>query len=315
MRTEYSPNARAKCQLCQIKISKGSWRVQLCVPNAHSASGTSTTWQSAHAQCYLRNVTDGAATRDTTQSMPFYGMLGVSADNGWKRAPELSFLTGDADAGRAVAAVVTAARASRLGDPVPSLAISLPTLALRECLTSAVAAAVDGTATIGSDETACLETVCLQHRLCGETAALMDTLEEAEDVLPRPEDDGDPLKGKFTQYSPNSAAHCRDCQCSLQQGAIRVGAHVFSSSSRHAGNSINYWCIECMCLKRSVQRNARLNPGQLGKALPGSELLQEGDILRICKLLGIPPPTAAAQAAMADGSKRVSRSGRQFGSW
>jgi hypothetical protein len=143
----------------------------------------------------------------------------------------------------------------------------------------------------------------------------MDTLEEAEDALPRPEDDGDPLKGKFTQYSPNSAAHCRDCQCSLQQGAVRVGAHVFSSSSRHAGNSINYWCIECMCLKRSVQRNARLNPGQLGKALPGSELLQEGDILRICKLLGIPPPTAAAQAAMADGSKRVSRSGRQFGSW
>lgn len=31
MRTEYSANARSKCQLCRLKIAKGAWRVQLAV--------------------------------------------------------------------------------------------------------------------------------------------------------------------------------------------------------------------------------------------------------------------------------------------
>jgi hypothetical protein len=69
--------------------------------------------------------------------------------------------------------------------------------------------------------------------------------------------------------APNSAAHCRDCQCRLNEGDVRVGAHVFSSSARHAGYGINYWCLECMCARPAIKRMARLNPTELEKVLPG----------------------------------------------
>lgn len=74
---------------------------------------------------------------------------------------------------------------------------------------------------------------------------------------------GGPLKSKFTQYSPNSAAHCRDCQSRIVEGDVRVGAHVFSSSSRHAGFSINYWYYYCVSFSFSLSSHFLLSPSPL----------------------------------------------------
>lgn len=94
-----------------------------------------------------------------------------------------------------------------------------------------------------------------------------------------------------------------------------MGAHVFSSSSRHAGDSINYWCLECMCARPAVRRMARLYPTELEKILPGADLLAEPDLQRTCTLLGIPLPDPAALSEQAKGRIRATRSGRKFNTW
>ncbi len=70
-----------------------------------------------------------------------------------------------------------------------------------------------------------------------------------------------------------------------------------------------------MCGKPTLQRLARIFPHELEKVLPGAELLSEADTARCCTLLGMPPPDIAALAALADGRRRNTRSGRKFGSW
>mmetsp|Transcript_53663 Transcript_53663/g.68918 ORF Transcript_53663/g.68918 Transcript_53663/m.68918 type:complete len:214 (-) Transcript_53663:103-744(-) len=155
---------------------------------------------------------------------------------------------------------------------------------------------------------------CLNKKITSRSENLLDICEASEADLPC-DDFGGKLKGKFTQYSPNSAAHCRDCQKLIENGDVRVGANVFSSSSRHAGFSINYWCLECMCVRPSIRRIARLYPTELEKILPGSELLSEPDIQRMCQLLRIPLPSATSLLDMNQARKRQTRSGRKFGSW
>ena len=113
----------------------------------------------------------------------------------------------------------------------------------------------------------------------------------------------------------NRMAHCRDCHQLLAEGLVRVGAHVFSSSSRHAGYSINYWCLDCMCARPGVRRMARLYPMEIAKVLPGAELLAEADLQRTCALLGMALPDPTALTALAAGRIRATRSGRKFNTW
>ena len=183
----------------------------------------------------------------------------------------------------------------------PGLDQLLPTAALRGCYSAAVATTIPGAGALEPADRDVLELVLLCKRLTKGATAALDGAELTEAAtLDQPANDhGDKLKGKFVQYSPNSRAHCRDCPDwatgLLKEGAIRVGASVFSSSSRHAGDSINYWCIECMCKRPAVQRMARLNPDALEKVLPGAELLAAPDVDRVCKLLKIPVPDPAAR--------------------
>lgn len=110
-------------------------------------------------------------------------------------------------------------------------------------------------------------------------------------------------------------AHCRGCHQLLAEETVRVGAHVFFSSSRHAGFSINYWCLECMCGRPAVRRMARLYPTEIEKVLPGAELLAAADLQRTCTLLGMALPDPAALTALAAGRIRATRSGRKFNTW
>jgi hypothetical protein len=114
---------------------------------------------------------------------------------------------------------------------------------------------------------------------------------------------------------PVSMASCRDCHQRILEGSPRVGAHVFSSSSRHAGYSINYWCLDCMCARPATRRMATLYPFELEKILPGSDTLQEEDLKRMCEKLGIATPNPALLAALAEGRNRTTRSGRKFNTW
>jgi hypothetical protein len=70
-----------------------------------------------------------------------------------------------------------------------------------------------------------------------------------------------------------------------------------------------------MCTKPSVRRQARLNPTELERILPGAVLLTAEDIRRVCELLGVPEPNEGQQAAHDAGRRRATRSGRRFGSW
>lgn len=367
--TELSPNARAKCQICKMKIDKDIWRASLAVPDPYSSSGR-VNIQYAHAACWMRNVSDGSpATRPTTQSMPYYG---TGTNDGWGSFPSLDFscqvrqcenvvrldlavlraltLQGRAIpmpeaapgsriltrtsarsfkaileyAGLSSALMQTLAAAVACCDPSDNLALgeALPTAGLQRAFAAVVSVALPGAETLEGTQRDCLHLFLLcGGRLSPRALALLDNSERAE--LARigageGSDDplkGDSLKGKFTQYSPNSRAHCRDCQALIVEGEVRVGASVFSSSSRHASESLNYWCLACMCAKPTLQRLARIYPTELGKVLPGAELLSEPDVARCCALLGMPPPDAAAVAALADGRRRATRSGRKFGSW
>jgi hypothetical protein len=331
--------------MCKVKIAKGAWRFQLLTPDIYRGHGL--TKQYGHAACYLRNVTDPA--KPSTQSASYWA---TSPENSWTKPPALTFPA--SDAGDAVVAAIAAGNLDQHRFEEQSLDQTLPTTELQDCFVGAVAAAVPGSDTLPNEERRVLELFCLHKRLVEQSASLLDALEKGEDSLPQPDNNGDPLKSKFTQYSPNSRAHCRDCQKLIQEGDVRVGAHVFSSSSRHAGYGINYWCLECMCAKASVKRTARLNAAEIDKILPGTkshtaslhcflrctasflhflhaqlslnpllvaiictgaELLSAPDVEIVCKLLGIPIPDPQAQAAMSNGRRRATRSGRKFGSW
>jgi hypothetical protein len=260
--------------------------------------------------------------------MPYWGA--GSPNSGWGSTPpwELTLpATPIGDAIRAVHAALTGSAwhglpsvAHAWSDEVAAnqpLDACLPTLEGHACLAAAVAAAMPGIETLGEKEREILQVICLRKkRLCTRTRRWLQELEAAEGgELDQPVDSGDPLRGKFTQYSPNSAAHCRDCQCRLEEGAIRVGAHVFSSSARHAATSINYWCLACMCARPSTRRQARLNPAELERILPGAALLSEQDVRRVCERLGVAAPDEGQRAAQATGRRRATRSGRKFGSW
>ena len=112
-----------------------------------------------------------------------------------------------------------------------------------------------------------------------------------------------------------SMAHCRDCQGRLVAGEVRVSANVFSSSARHAGYSINYWCLKCMCARPVVRRLSRLFPLEVDRILPGLSLLREEDLLAACGYLGIDVPDPAALAQFASNRVRSTRSGRKFNTW
>jgi hypothetical protein len=260
IRTEDSPNARAKCVMCKVKIAKGAWRFQLLTPDYYRDRGL--TKQYGHAACYLRNVT--APAKPSTQSTSYWAS---SPEKSWTKPPALMFPA--SEAGDAVVAAIASGNLDQHTFEDQSLHETLPTIALQDCFVAAVTAAVPGSDALRDQEREVLELFCLQKRLTDRSASLLDALEKEEDQLPQPENNGDPLKSKFTQYSPNSRAHCRDCQKLIEEGDVRVGAHVFSSSSRHAGNSINYWCLQCMCAKASVKRMARLNATEIDKVLPG----------------------------------------------
>lgn len=263
-----------------------------------------TTWKYAHAACFMRNCTDGAATRPSTQSMGYFDCPGYLLPGAWSQIPLLQ-LSSDEYYG------VLAAQTALLPTDDPDLNTALPTPALRTRLAAAVAVALPGTDVLDPAERLIAEWFCFRQRLTPRSMALLDASERAEN---QPEDHADPLKGKFTQYSPNSKAHCRDCQSLLAEGHVRIGANVFSSSARHASYSVNYWCLECMCLRPSVTRLARIT-GDLERVLPGAGLLSEPDVFRVCTLLKLPPPSETQRAALATGRVRATRSGRQFNTW
>ena len=243
------------------------------------------------------------------------GHMDMPVDKSWS-APPPAITAPATEVGEAVAAAVAAA------DPAEDLGLAqlLPTAALRACFSAAVAAKIPGVESLEPPDREVLELAFLCKRLTKSATAAVDAAELTEAAtLDQPANDhGDKLKGKFVQYSPNSRAHCRDCPWEaglIHEGDVRVGASVFSSSARHAGDSINYWCLECMCKRPAVQRMARLNPAALEKVLPGAELLAAPDVDRVCKLLKMPVPDPAARAAMAKGRNRTTRTGRTFGTW
>lgn len=304
LRTHYSANSRAKCKLCECKIVKGAWRFQLRVTDVVGRD----TWQSAHAACFMHFVSDGAPLPNSTRSMPYYS---VGTAVGWLQPPALTFPETDDGA------AVTAARVAVSEDETANDAIEtiLPTAGLRDCLKGSVEAAIEGADILEPDDRQILDAFCFYQHLTPKYLAMMNASEAAETSLAQPAESGNPLRGKFTQYSPNSRAHCRDCQTLLEEGKVRVGAHVFSSSARHAGTSINYWCLPCMCAQPAIKRAARLYSDDLERILPGAGLLARFDIEMMCKILKIPLPSEAAMDAIAKAQVRGTRSGRKFGTW
>mmetsp|Transcript_1918 Transcript_1918/g.4169 ORF Transcript_1918/g.4169 Transcript_1918/m.4169 type:complete len:367 (+) Transcript_1918:57-1157(+) len=307
LKTEYSPNARSKCQLCRMKICKGSWRMQLAVYDPyhpHSDGRARFAWESSHASCYFENVSHPVDLRNSTQSMPYYG---TPPNIEWSNAPTIVYPANEE--GELMNAVLAALSSA------DTLSQSLPSPALRACHSNAVAKVVSGADALNENDRTVLELFCLHKKLTDESKSLLKISEAADAELPQPDDSGDPLKSKFTQYSPNSMAHCRDCQKRLEEGTVRVGAHVFSSSSRHAGFSINYWCLECICARPALRRLARMYPTEIEKILPGAELLSAVDLQHACALLDIAVPDPTALTALAAGRVRATRSGRKFNTW
>jgi hypothetical protein len=91
LKTEYSANARSKCQLCRMKICKDAWRVFLAVydpHHPHSDGRPRINWESAHASCYFENVTHPVDLRNSTQSMPFNG---TNTNPAWSCAPVIMY--------------------------------------------------------------------------------------------------------------------------------------------------------------------------------------------------------------------------------
>ena len=196
MRTEYSPNARAKCQICRLKIAKGSWRVQRAIADPyhpHSDGTPRVTWESGHASCYMEYVTKPVCLANSTQSMPFYG---TTTNPIWAQPPVVDIPA--TEQGEAIKAVLAAL------DEAATMDQSLPSEELRGAFSAVVATVVTGTDALNENDKTLLETFCLHQRLTEPSRELLKISEARELELPQPEDSGDPLKSKFTQYSPNS---------------------------------------------------------------------------------------------------------------
>lgn len=193
LKTHYSPNSRAKCKLCNSKVAKGAWRIQLSAPDMHGPPGM-TTWQSAHAACYLINVTKPIDLSGSTQSMPYYGAHPSFA---WSNSPILK-IPPTAE-GEAITAALVVKEIEDTLDQV------LPTEALRVCFSAAVTDSIPGSETLDENDRTIFELVCL-HRQLNSTSRNLLRISETEEAttVTQPEDNSDPLKSKFTQLSPNS---------------------------------------------------------------------------------------------------------------
>jgi hypothetical protein len=190
MKTEYASNGRSKCQLCRMKLAKESWRIQIAVTDPYHNHRTS--WESSHASCYFENVTSPVDLRDSNQSMPYFGHSTATV---WSKFPGLTFPA--SEEGDMIRAAIAALDSSDTLEQV------LPTEALRACFGSAVVTAFPGAEDLSSSDRAILELFCLHKGLNGTSKNLLRASLKAE-VAIQPDLSGDPLKGKFTQYSPNS---------------------------------------------------------------------------------------------------------------
>jgi hypothetical protein len=196
LKTEYSANARSKCQLCGMKICKGAWRVLLAVydpHHPHSDGRARINWESVHASCYFDNVTHPVDLRNSTQSMPYYAKMTNPA---WSCSPVIVYPV--SEEGERMKTVIAALNSS------DTLELSLPTPALQACHKAAVAAAVAGADTLTENDRNILELFCLHKKITEVSKSLLTSSEAAEAELPQADESGDPLKSKFTQYSPNS---------------------------------------------------------------------------------------------------------------
>ena len=94
LKTEYySSNARSKCQICSVKIPKGSWRMHLAVSDPtrpHSDGRPRISWESSHASCYFKNVTRPIDWSHSTQSGSYFLHLGKSL---WSTEPQIPLPT------------------------------------------------------------------------------------------------------------------------------------------------------------------------------------------------------------------------------
>lgn len=151
-------------------------------------------WESSHASCYFENATHPVDLRNSTQSLPYYGNM--TANPAWNNVPNLSYPT--TEVGEQIGAALAAL------DPSDLLHQSLPTPALQTCHAAAVSSAVAGTDTLNDNDRNVLELFFLHKKLTNVSRDLMKISDAAEAQLPQPDDSGDPLKAKFTQYSPNS---------------------------------------------------------------------------------------------------------------
>lgn len=191
LKTEYSANARSKCQVCHMKICKDAWRVFRAVSDPyhpHSDGRPRVSWESAHASCYFENVTHPVDLRNSTQSMPFYG---TGTNPLWSSAPTITYPA--TEEGELIGAALAAL------NPADTLSQSLPTPALRACHAAAVAAALVGANTLNDNDRNILELFCLHQKITEVSRGLMNAHYAAEAELPHPDESGDPLKAKFTQ--------------------------------------------------------------------------------------------------------------------
>lgn len=179
-----------------MKIAKGSWRVQRAIADRyhpHSDGSPRVTWESAHASCYLENTTKPVDLADSTQSMPFYG---TTTNPIWYQPPTVELPA--TEEGEAIQAAQTVL------DAAATLEQSLPSDELRLAFSIAVAASVAGTDTLNENDKTLFELFCFHKRLTEPSRELLKISEAGELELTQPDDNGDPLKSKFTQYSPNS---------------------------------------------------------------------------------------------------------------
>lgn len=196
LKTEYSANARSKCQLCHMKISKDAWRMLLAVCDQYHPHGDGRPrimLTSAHASCYFDSVTHPVDLRNSTQSTPYNG---TGTNPAWSCAPKITYPA--TEEGELIGSVLVTLNS---GD---TLIQSLPTPALQACHTAAVTAAVAGADTLNENHRNILELFCLHKKLTDVSRDLVKMSDAAEAEFTEHDSSGDPLKSKFTQYSPNS---------------------------------------------------------------------------------------------------------------
>lgn len=172
-----------------MKIAKGSWRIQIAVYDPHHAR---TNWESSHASCFFESVTKPVDLAQSNQSTPYYEHVTAPI---WSTCPDLKFPTTEEGA------LIQAAIAGL--DEYDTIERALPTDALQTCFSGVVNSVFPGSDSLEANDRAILESFCLHKKLNQETLNLLRASQLKEAAL-QPDESGDPLKGKFTQYSPNS---------------------------------------------------------------------------------------------------------------